>query len=54
MDIQSEFPIYKVNDRVFLIDDVDYDFDFILSIVSILNQGSKFVPCWHFFKIKYL
>lgn len=52
LEIINEFPIYKIGDRVFFIDDNNLDFNLLnihfLNIISILDKGFKFIPCFHF------
>ena len=52
LDIINEFPFYKIGDRVFFIDDNNFDFSLLnihfSNIISILDKGFKFVPCFHF------
>jgi hypothetical protein len=47
-DIISDTSIYKVGERVFQIGELNYNCLFIKCIISLLDRGSKFVPCLHF------
>jgi hypothetical protein len=46
--IDSDFSIYKVSKRVFLLDKIEIcDQNTLKSIVSFLDLGGKFIPCYH-------
>ena len=48
LTLKSIFPIYKVGQRVFQLDNIEnVDNDFKDSIVKILDHGGKFIPCLH-------
>lgn len=36
-----------MGERVFSIGDLDYDFNFISLLVKIIDNGAKFIPCYH-------
>ena len=42
--IEADFPIKKVSDRVFLLDFININEDFLISFCKILDLGMKFVP----------
>jgi hypothetical protein len=48
LNIKSDFNIYKIGNRVFQISEIDFDFNFISQLVSILDLGLKFVPTYIF------
>ena len=53
LNIESEQSIYKIGDRVFLIDDDNnlnkiFNNTHFCNIVSILDKGFRFIPCFHF------
>ncbi len=42
--IESNFPIFKVSDRVFMIGDLQIEKSFLFKLCEILDLGNKFVP----------
>ena len=47
MTINAAFPIYKVGQRVFQLDNINVDEKFKDSIVNVLDHGGKFIPDLH-------
>ena len=46
LEIQSEYTIFKVGERVFQIGNINnISYDFLNNIVSLLDRGLKFIPC---------
>ena len=50
----SKYIISKINDTVYKVGDIDFNFlnknfnmNFFLNIASLLNKGSKFIPCYY-------
>lgn len=48
IEIESDIPIYKVGQRVFLIDNFNINSNILYDLINILDKGSKFIPCLHF------
>jgi hypothetical protein len=46
--VGNNFSIYKVSNRVFQIGEIDYDINYVKTIINILDRGFKFIPCFHF------
>ena len=54
INISSDFNIFKLNDSVFQIHDINYNKNFLKTISSILLLGKKFVPNYFFNETQYL
>ena len=48
IDTGNRFLIYKVASRVFQIGELDYDINYVYTIINLLDRGFKFIPCFHF------
>ena len=48
IDTGNQFFIYKVANRVFQLGEINFDKEYIHSIIKILDRGFKFIPCYHF------
>lgn len=47
IDTNNQFKIYKIGKRVFQIGFIDYDYDYLNKLADILDNGFKFIPCYH-------
>jgi hypothetical protein len=52
--VGNNFSIYKVSNRVFQIGEIDYDINYVKTIINILDRGFKFIPCFHFNNVIFL
>lgn len=47
IDTGNEFEVFQLGKRVFSIGVLNNDNDFVTNIVNILDNGFKFIPCYH-------
>ena len=48
LNIKCDYEIFKVGNRVFLFDKIDYDNVFVSNFINILDLGLKFIPSYYF------
>ena len=46
LNIESDFDIFKVGNRVFQYSNINFEKNFIYDLISILDLGLKFVPSY--------
>ena len=53
MNISNQFKIYKLNNALYQIGELDIDSDLKQNIISLLEFGNKFVPNYFFNSLDY-